>query len=82
MPWPLTRERLLKMLAQTDGHIASIEESIERQKRTIAQFDAAGGGDAETAKTLRALLVSMEKAQRLYSNDRERIRRLIAEQPE
>jgi hypothetical protein len=82
MPWPPSRKRLLEILAHTERHLLSIEESVERQKRTIAQLEATRRGDGETAETLRALLASMEKAHKLYSTDRDRIRRLIAEQPE
>jgi hypothetical protein len=56
-----------------------IAESIQRQKRSIAGLEAAGCGNSETAETLRALLVSMEKAHQLYTVDRERIRRRIAD---
>jgi hypothetical protein len=79
MPWPLSPEQLVETLARTDRHIAHIAESIERQQRLLAELEGRGRGNSETAKTLRALLVSMQKAEALYVRDRERIKRLIAD---
>jgi hypothetical protein len=81
-PWPPSRERLLEMLAETEGHIATVVTCVERQRRIIADLETAGHGSSRTAETLRTLLATMQKSERLYARDRERIQRLLNEAPE
>jgi hypothetical protein len=75
----VNRALLLKELRYIERHIAADAESIEKQRAFVEQLEASGRGESTTAPTARALLATMQAAQRGHLADRERIKRLLAQ---
>ena len=73
----MTEERLRVLLGQTERHISAVTESIERQQRIISELESKVCGDPAMIDAARALLGTMKKALKLYTTERDRIRRLL-----